>query len=333
MYIQEGNFSLWCDFIERDFLKGGFTDLIKSETINGATSNPAIFKNAFLTSPAYSADIKALKGSDPKEIYEALAIKDIQTSADLLQNLYQKGDDGFISIEVDPTLCDDASATIEEARRLFKTIGKDNVMVKIPATDAGFEAMRTLVGEGININATLIFSPAQAKGCLDAFEAGSKSFLQSNPNGNLPKAVISIFVSRFDRKMDQALLERNIKSGLLGIFNATKIYHEIIKRDLPNVRALFASTGVKGDGLVADYYITNLLFANSVNTAPLETIDAFVKTGIKEIRTPLSKEQIDEFFEVVANQGFDMESVYNELMTEGLEAFKVAFAEILQELS
>jgi transaldolase len=327
MYIENAKFSLWCDFIERDFLKDGLDKLIESKTVNGATSNPSIFKNAFLNSPAYKEDINSLKGKSPKEIYEALAIKDIQISADLLQHLYKNDDDGFISIEVDPTLCDDADATIEEARRLHKAIGKENVMIKIPATDAGFVAMETLMREGIHINATLIFSPAQADGCLDAFEKACKEM-----SGDKPKAVISVFVSRFDRKMDEAFFARNVRKGLLGIFNATKIYDNIQKRGLENVRTLFASTGVKGDELVKDYYITNLLFENSINTAPIETIEAFVKTGIKDKREPIEIELIDGFFDVLKQQEFDMDKVYEELMSEGLEAFKDAFGDILKAL-
>ncbi len=328
MYIEDAKFSLWCDFIERDFLSDGLNKLIEDKIVNGATSNPSIFKNAFLTSPAYKDDIEALKGKDAKEIYETLAIKDIQTSADLLEDLYKNGDDGFISIEVDPTLCDDANGTIEEAKRLHQAIGRKNVMIKIPATEAGFIAMEQLISEGIHINATLIFSPAQAKGCLDAFEKGSK-----NITGTLPKAVISVFVSRFDRKMDEAFFDRNIKKGLLGIINATKIYHDIQERGLPNVRTLFASTGVKGDTYVKDFYITNLLLENSINTAPIDTIDAFVKTGIKEHKEPIEIDIVDGFFDVIENQEFDIDAIYKELMDEGLEAFKDAFADILKALN
>ncbi len=328
MYIEEAKFSLWCDFIERDFLSDGLDKLIDEKIVNGATSNPSIFKNAFLTSPAYKEDIQALKGKDAKTIYETLAIKDIQTSADLLEDLYKNSDDGFISIEVDPTLCDNAQGTIEEARRLHAAIDRENVMIKIPATAAGFVAMEQLISEGIHINATLIFSPAQAKGCLDAFEKGS-----STVSGEKPKAVISVFVSRFDRKMDEAFFNRNIKKGILGIINATKIYHDVQNRGLKNVRTLFASTGVKGDEYVKDYYITNLLLANSINTAPIDTIDAFVKTGIKEQREPIEIDIVDGFYEVIEEQEFDMDAIYTELMDEGLEAFKDAFADILKALN
>ena len=330
MYIEEAKFSLWCDFLERDFLDNGFKELLENKIVNGATSNPAIFKSAFLTSPAYQDDIEKLKGKNPKEIYEALAIKDIRKCADMLTDLYQQNDDGFVSIEVDPFLCDDAKGTIEEAKRLYQEIAKKNVMIKIPATDAGFIAMEKLISEGMNINATLIFSPRQAESCLNAFEKGTKKFLEKNKNSKVPKAVISVFVSRFDRKMDEALFERNIRGGLVGIMNATKIYHMIEKRALDNVRTLFASTGVKGDSFKPDYYVKNLLYKNSINTAPLDTIKAFVDTKNYEvIETPLSNDRIEEFFDVVKNQGFDMEKVYHELMQEGLVAFKDAFEEIL----
>ncbi len=122
MYIEEAKFSLWCDFIERDFLKEGLKELIENKIINGATSNPSIFKNAFLNSPAYKDDIKSLQGKGAKEIYETLAIKDIEISADLLATLYKQDDDGFISIEVDPSLCDDVKGTIAEGKRLFAAI-------------------------------------------------------------------------------------------------------------------------------------------------------------------------------------------------------------------
>ncbi len=334
MYIEAGKFSLWCDFIERDFLHNGFRKLIDEKIVNGATSNPAIFKNAFLASPAYRHEIETLQEEekDPKTIYETLAIKDIRTSADLLLNLYEKGDDGFISIEVDPALCDDAAGTVAEGERLFREIGRPNVMIKVPATNAGYEAMEVLLGKGINVNATLVFSPRQAKSCLEAFAQGSTIFSDANPDVPLPKAVISIFVSRFDRKMDALFLEKELPVALLGIYNATKIYYDIREWELPNVRALFASTGVKGNDLPKAYYVTELLYDNCVNTAPIETIEAFVETGVRETREPVEEEVIRNFFLLLEESGIDMEAIYLDLLEEGLDAFKVAFKEILQEL-
>ncbi len=332
MYIKESNFALWCDFIEREFLDNEFKEMLNKEIVNGATSNPAIFKNAFLNSPAYKDDINALKGKSPKEIYENLAIKDIQKAADILHNLYEKGDDGFISIEVDPFLCDDAQGTIKEAKRLYKEIGKKNVMIKIPATEAGFIAINELFSEGISVNATLIFSPEQSLRSLDAFSEGLDRFREKNLNQDEPKGVISVFVSRFDRKMDDTLFDKNIRRGILGIINANKIYHQIEDRGIKQVRTLFASTGVKGGELSPDFYIAKLLFKNAVNTAPIETIEEFLKSNNKSVIEPLSQDVIDGFFDVLKDQNIDINEVYQELMSEGLEAFKDAFQEILKEL-
>jgi len=332
MFIESAKFSLWCDFIERDFLEKDFPIMIANKTVNGATSNPSIFKNAFLNSPAYKEDIKTLQGENPKAIYEALAIKDIKLSADILKELYDNEDDGFISIEVDPLLCDDSDATIAEAKRLYASIDAPNVMIKVPATDAGFIAMEALFSEGINVNATLIFSPKQAKGCLDAFEKGLDTFSKSAKNQKAPKAVISIFVSRFDRKINKTLDEKSLPVNMVGIYNATAIYHDIKTRDIKGVRTLFASTGVKGDDLQAAHYITELLFADCVNTAPIETIEAFLKVSQTTVKEPVSRGEIASFFETLKEADIDMNALYQELMDEGLEAFKEAFKEILKQL-
>ncbi|BCD59719.1 MULTISPECIES: transaldolase [unclassified Nitratiruptor] len=325
MYNNEIHFSLWLDFLEREFIQNEFQKVISQYKITGATSNPAIFKEAILNSSAYQAQLHLLQNKNPKEKYEALAIKDIQMAADVLKPLYDKGDDGFVSIEVDPRLAHDAQGTVQEAKRLFQEIGKENVMIKIPVTPAGCEAIEELVADGIHINATLIFSPYQARECLDAMERGSKK------NQNAHK-VLSIFVSRFDRKLDPILQSKGLPIGKVGIMNAAKIYNMIKKRDLPYTRALFASTGVKGGAYPAHYYISSLVAPNSVNTAPLSTIEAFVKDGDERPKLPISEEEIDHFFAMLKAHEIDMKQVYHDLLHEGLKAFEEAFEAILQEL-
>ncbi len=330
MYNKDIKFSLWCDFVERSFLDGEFRELIRNSIINGATSNPAIFKSAFLTSEAYKDEINSLKGKSAKEIYEILAIEDIKQAAERLMPLYEKGDDGFISIEVDPFLYDDANETIKEGRKLFQSIGMPNVMIKIPATDAGYEAMEVLMSEGINVNATLIFSPSQAKECVEALRDGT---LTCKDKGiKIPKAVISIFVSRFDRKLDPLLESKGLPVGKTGIYNALAIYNLINEFNTDNIRALFASTGVKGDGFEKDYYIKNLLCYNSVNTAPLDTIKHFVNADESVEETIYDTEKIESFFLELRDNGIEMEDIYDSLMQEGLVSFKNAFKEILDSL-
>ena len=329
MFLEDIKFSLWCDFVERSFLQNEFKKLIDNSVVNGATSNPAIFKEAILNSPIYKNEIKKLSSKSAKEIYEELACEDIKLAADILEPLYEKDDDGFISIEIDPRLCDDAKGSIEEGKRLYEKIGKKNVMIKVPATNAGYEVIEELVGEGINVNVTLIFSPLQAKLSLQAIKRGQQKM---GVGKDLPQVVISVFVSRFDRKLDSKLSEKNIKTSLTGIFNASKIYNMIENQHIINTRTLFASTGVKGGDLLSDYYIKELLYPNSINTAPLKTIDALLKNRDFLPKEPLSNDIIDEYFKVLENQGIDMDKVYEELMKEGIEAFKVAFGDILETL-
>lgn len=325
-------FSLWCDFIENSFLDDDFLNLL-SRGINGATSNPAIFKNAILNSPIYKEKIAKLKGKKAKEIYEELAVADIQKAADKLAPLYHTGNDGFISLEIDPRFYDNTSLSLGEAKKLYSAIGKDNVMIKVPVTNASYEVMYELMKNGISVNATLIFSLEQSQKCFEALNAGLVEFRKNNialqgKNTRLrtPQAVISIFVSRFDRLLNSKAKEQN----RIGILNANLAYNNIISKNEPNIRALFASTGVKGDDLPKDYYIKELLFENSINTAPLDAINAF-KTEF-EFKKPLMNFEIYTQLNAIISQN-EREKACDELLKDGLEQFCIAFEEILQALN
>lgn len=325
MYIESLNFSLWADFIERDYLDGEFKELINKKIINGATSNPAIFKNAILTSSAYKEQLSTLSGS-AKEKYEALAIADIQKAADILKPLYDAEDDGFVSIEVDPNLCDDAEGTIAEGERLYAAIDRENIMIKVPATQAGFKAMEELSAQGIHVNATLIFSLSDAMACARAFAKGSERAHKR------AYTVISVFVSRVDRLLDAKMKEAGLAPGKLGIYNAARIYNIISTMNVPRCRVLFASTGVKGNEYIPSYYVDELIGVSCINTAPVETIAAFVEHGDVREKLPLSEEVIDSLFINVKQAGIDLDAALAELKAEGLTQFKDAFADILKEL-
>jgi len=326
MYIEELKFSLWADFIERDYLDREFKELINRGIINGATSNPAIFKSAILTSGAYKEQLASLEGLSAKAKYEAVAIYDIQKAADILKPLYDKGDDGYVSIEVDPFFCDDAEATLEEGKRLYKEINRENVMIKVPATSAGYIAIEGLISEGIPVNATLIFKKEQAISCAKAIERGLK---KSNKNVD---SVISIFVSRVDRAIDARLKEAGVETSLSGIYNTADIYSAIQEMNVDGCRALFASTGVKDDSLEASYYVDKLLGFNCVNTAPIDTIKAFDDNEIKEQTLPIDAALIKEHFKKVKAAGIDLDEVLDGQIEDGLIAFKDAFKEILDAL-
>ena len=326
------SFSLWCDFVEREFLVGEFRAMIEKGEIKGATSNPAIFASAILNSPAYKKSIEKLRGLSAKEIYENLAFSDIKSAATSLLPLWERNkNDGFISIEIDPTLCDEADKSIDEGRRIFERINMPNVMIKVPATEAGYEVMSALYADKININATLVFSTSQAQKCLNALG------ISDNDSEITPKAVISVFVSRFDRfvetnadfakRLDSALSKKAPQDEFapkLGIYNAMKCYKIIESFSNPHIRTLFASTGVKGNALPASYYVTNLLLPNTINTAPLGTIKDFVAQKREFVEVP---KNIDEF---LAN--FEVEKIAQKLLNNGLEAFKIEFEKLLKSI-
>ncbi len=330
MVNRDISFSLWLDFVERDYLKNEFLTLIEKGIINGATSNPSIFASAITTSPAYKEQLSQLEGKSPKEKYEALAIEDIRTAARALRGAYNEGNDGYISIEVDPFLSNDTQGTIDEGKRLFAAIGEPNVMVKVPATNAGYEAMRELLTTGISVNATLIFSPDQAKRCLKSMTKGLDSF--EADGGGRVDAVISVFVSRFDRFLDADIAREGIDVAKTGIYNAAKIYNIIEKNHTPSIKTLFASTGVKGDTLPADYYIRELFAAHSVNTAPLATIEAYIAKKETAPKLPMEESDLNGYFTKLKDCGFDMDEVYEKLLKDGLTAFEEAFQEMLDTL-
>jgi len=330
MVNRDIKFSLWLDFIERDYLKNEFGKLLEQGIVNGATSNPAIFSNAIISSPAYKEQLATLEGKSAKEKYEALAIEDIRTAAQMLRPCYDAGNDGYISIEVDPFLCNDTEGTIAEGKRLFKAIGEPNVMVKVPATQAGYEAMTALMSEGISINATLVFSPKQATQC---FKAMTKGIAHGEQFGSCRvEAVISVFVSRFDRALDAELEASGIDPHKTGIYNAAKIYNMIEGNSVPNIRALFASTGVKGDALEANYYIKGLMSAHSVNTAPLATIEAHLETNETAEVLPIDDAILNGYFMNLEDNGFKMEEIYKQLLSEGLTAFEESFSAMLEQI-
>ena len=328
--MYNGNFSLWCDFIESDFLDGDFKKFIANGDFNGATSNPSIFKNAITTNEKYREASKNLENKTPKQKYEILAMRDIRRAAEIMLRNFCEGDDGFISIEVDPNLMS-SKEIYKEGKRLYSAIGMPNVTIKVPATKEGIDAMSDLIEKGINVNATLIFSPEQTKECLSAMKKGTKKFQKRFPNANLPKCVISIFVSRFDKILDAKFEEFGLEKAKFGIYNATLCYEEIQNANLKNVRALFASTGVKNPDLPKDYYIKALMFQNVVNTAPLDAIKAFLQDK-GEIIKPAKKDEIQRYFDALKKNNIEISHCYKELLDDGMAQFKVAFDEILQNL-
>lgn len=329
------NFSIWCDFVERDFLSNEFANLVDSGIVSGITSNPAIFKKAFSSSKKYDEDKEKSLNLSAKDRYELLIVEDIKIAAKTLFPIYESKNvnDGFASIEVDPLLSDNAKEMVKEGKRLYEAIGFKNTMIKIPATTAGYQAIKELIELGINVNATLVFSPTQTRECINAIQAGNKLFEKKNKTAKLPKVVISVFVSRLDRKVDAILKGHRMAVMRLGIMNASYLYQMIEESKIPNVRCLFASTGVSDSVEDKSYYIKKLMYNNAVNTAPLSAIKHYIENWDTDERACPTKENVSNYFKKLESLGINMSKIYKELIEEGLTQFNDAHNEIIDSLS
>ncbi|MEO1942496.1 MAG: transaldolase family protein [Campylobacterales bacterium] len=312
---------IWADYLDREFLEGQFQEWVEEGFVTGITSNPAIFATAF-QKPFYREQIRRLKGRGAKEIYEELAVGDIQRACDVLEPIFREsgGRTGYASIEVDPNLIEDWKGTLDEGLRLWEKIGRPNLMIKVPANRAGYRAMEELSKRGINVNGTLVFSPSQA---METFEAIGKG---------RGKGVVSIFVSRFDRKLNSLLREKGLAPDRVGLFNGIKIYNQLLELGTNQIRPLFASTGVKQSYLPKDYYFSSLNLPEGILTLPLDVIEYLRGKEELEEGFQFQTRHIDSFFSFLSPAGINLQKVYQELFREGVEAFQNSFKSLLKGL-
>jgi transaldolase len=348
--------SLWYDNIERGMIKdGALAQLIKQDCVVGVTSNPSIFQKAISTSRAYDAQLRELltQRSDmpPKELYEALAITDIQAAADLLQPIYEqtRGRDGYVSLEVSPTLADATGGTIAEARRLFAAVNRPNLMIKIPATPAGLPAITEVLAAGINVNVTLIFSHQNYTEVAEAYLAGLEKLSVTGRDLSRVASVASLFVSRFDTLLDRLLAEHGhpeakALQGRLAIANAKLVYKsfketfghprflKLVTKGARVQRPLWASTSAKNPAYRDVMYAEALIGPNTVNTAPPVTIKALKAHG--QIQATLADElaEAEVLLARLASFGISYDQVTCQLQREGLASFAQAFDRLLQGL-
>ncbi len=350
--------SPWLDFIERKFLAdGSMTKLLEEDGLKGMTSNPSIFEKAMGSGTNYDAGFKELAGKgdhDALDIYEALAIEDIQAAADLLRPVYDATNkvDGYVSFEVSPYLALRTEETIVEARRLWKAVGRDNLMVKVPGTETGAPAIRTLISEGININVTLLFAQSAYEAVADAFIEGLTEFHAKGGDVSRVASVASFFVSRIDSAIDKKIdkrLEANDPAtadlkrvrGKVAIANAKMAYQYYLGllqspkwKTLADAgampqRLLWASTGTKDKAYSDVLYVEELIGPDTVDTIPPATMDAFRDHG--HTRASLT-EDIDGARDVLATAerlGLDLADVTEKLVKEGVESFADAADNLL----
>lgn len=352
--------SVWLDYIRRGILDNGeLEEMIRRYDLRGVTSNPSIFEQAIGDSDDYddAFDLLAADGADGNEAYESLAVDDIARACDLFQGVHDAsgGTDGFVSLEVSPALAHDTEATVEEARRLWGAVGKPNLMIKVPGTDAGLPAIEQLLAEGFNVNITLLFSVENHEKVMEAYLRGLERRLESGGRVDHVGSVASFFVSRVDSAVD-AQLEKIAQAapdeaarqralslrGKAAVANARLAYRrfqEIFSgprwERLAAVgahvqRPLWASTSTKNPEYRDVIYVEELIGPHTVNTMPLATVEAFADHGVARRTVDQGVEQARADLAALAEVGVDMDAVTDQLQREGVEKFAKSFAGMLK---
>ena len=343
----------WYDNIRRGLIKSGELASLIDLGVSGVTSNPTIFEKAIAGSTDYDETLLELAkdNKSTQELFEAFAIEDIRAAADLLRPIYDRtgGDDGYASLEVSPALAHDTEGTIAEAQRLFAALNRPNVLVKVPATPEGILAIRSLIGRGININVTLIFSRDAYRQVAEAYIGGLEDLAESGGDVGRVASVASFFVSRLDSAID-ALLEESIRSGnsnledLLGkaaIANAKLAYRDF-KAIFGNAtftalkgkgaraqRPLWASTGTKNPAYSDVLYLDSLIGPDTVNTVPPATLTAFIDHGRAANTLEQGAEEAQRAIQALAGAGINIDRVTDKLLAEGLKGFVESFEKLM----
>jgi transaldolase / glucose-6-phosphate isomerase len=352
--------SIWLDYIRRDLLKSGeLQRLIDEDGLRGMTSNPAIFEKAIAGSTQYQDFLDSLANRadlDAKGRYELLAIRDIQDAADLLRSVYQstRKRDGYVSLEVSPYLANDTNATIDEARRLWKTVGRDNVMIKVPGTPAGIPAFRQLISEGININVTLLFAQDVYEQVAQAFIDGVEKHASTGGDVSKIASVASFFISRIDSLVDSLVGEQLKKEtdparkaklqsilGKVAIANGKLTYEAyqrifsaprwkaLAAKGAQTQRVLWASTSTKNPNYRDVIYVEEMIGPDTVNTVPPATLEAFRDHGKPRVSLIEDLDGARETMADLAAVGIDMKQVTDKLTADGVKLFADAFDALL----
>ena len=352
--------SVWLDYIRRSLITTGeLARLIEEDGLRGMTSNPAIFEKAITGSTDYTQTLRELekrKDLDAKGIYEQLAIRDIQDAADVLRTVYDKANkrDGYVSLEVSPTLAHKTQETIEEARRLWKTVARGNVMIKVPGTPEGIPAIRQLIGEGININVTLLFAQDVYERVAEAFISGLEDLVKRGGNPAGIGSVASFFVSRIDSLIDGQLADliKNAKSpseqaslrallGKVAIANAKLTYQKykeifsgprwaaLAARGAQTQRVLWASTSTKNPAYRDVMYVEELIGPDTVDTIPPATLDGFRDHGQPRPSLEENVAAARETMDALARSGISMKAATDKLTEDGVKLFEEAFDKLL----
>jgi transaldolase / glucose-6-phosphate isomerase len=354
--------SVWLDYIRRDlFTTGELKRLIEEDGLRGMTSNPAIFEKAISESHLYDDILRSLAGKNlsGQAKFETLAIRDIQDAADVLRPVFEssKGRDGYVSLEVSPYLARKAQETVEEARRLWKAVGRKNVMIKVPGTAEGIPAFQQLISEGINVNVTLLFSQQVYEDVAHAYIAGLEKFATSGGDVSKIASVASFFISRIDSAIDKIIETRLTASkdpneqeklasilGKVAIANGKLAYQSYLKifsgdrwnklaaKGAQTQRVLWASTSTKNPAYRDVMYVEELIGQDTVDTIPPATFDAFRDHGRTRSSLTENVDGAKKTMETTAQLGISVKEVTDKLTDDGVRLFSEAFDTLLKAI-
>jgi len=353
--------SIWLDYIRRDLIAGGgLRRLIDEDGLRGVTSNPAIFEKAIVDSHDYDADIRAmaLKGLGAKEIYESLSQSDVRSAADEFKVLYETtdGGDGYVSLEVNPHLAHDTNGTIQEARRLWNALNRPNVFIKVPATAEGLPAIKYLIAEGINVNATLIFGVPRYRQVAEAYIGGIEARVAQGKPVKHVASVASFFVSRIDALADsllepfvlrggkEAALAHDLR-GYVAIASAKMAYQSykelfgsirfngLVDAGARVQRLLWASTGNKNPDYADVKYVEALIGAETVNTVPVQALDAYRDHGEPKARLESGVDEAAVTLSRLRALGIGIDGLAQQLEDEGAAKFGQLFDKLMESLA
>ncbi|HEX2077098.1 MAG TPA: transaldolase [Longimicrobium sp.] len=354
--------SVWLDYIRRGILDNGeLEEMIRRYDLRGVTSNPSIFEQAIGDSDDYddAFDFLAGDGADANEAYESLAVEDITRACDLFRPVYDASGraDGFVSLEVSPELAHDEAGTLAEARRLWQAVGRPNLMIKVPGTDAGLPVIEQLLAEGLNVNITLLFSVQNHERVMEAFLRGLERRREAGEPLDHVASVASFFVSRVDSAVDaqlqkiadaatddaakQRALSLRGKAAVANARLAYRRFQEIFSGErwerlaaagAQVQRPLWASTSTKNPEYRDVIYVEELIGPHTVNTMPLATVEAFADHGVAARTVDRDLEGARADLAALAELGIDMDQVTDQLQREGVEKFARSFRELLQSV-
>jgi transaldolase len=342
--------SIWIDFLSRKLIhRGELARMIEEDAVVGVTSNPTIFQKAIAEGDAYDEQLKEVlaEEDDAKEVFLRLAIKDVQDACDVLRPVWDggAGQDGYVSIEVDPNLAYDTEGTIAQAQRLHDEVDRPNCFVKIPATEPGLPAIEEMIARGRSINVTLIFSLQRYAEVVEAFQRGLERLVESGGDPGPVASVASFFVSRVDTEADKRLEELGAPDelkGKLAIANAKLAYQRykelhwgerweaLAAKGARTQRCLWASTSTKNPAYRDVMYVEELIGPKTVDTMPEETIRAFQDHGEVALTLERDLDEAHRVFERIAEAGVDYDDVVAVLEQEGVDKFSDSFKELLE---